>query len=78
MVRDVTSKIVSQVLSFVKTNEREEYLVSCILLAPIAAHYFDKVLNRVSLKLEGHSIGSMIDSEFEDLQIDSEFERQRY
>ena len=45
---------------------------------PVARHYVDKVLGRLDRILEGESIGSMIESELENLQIDDDFEMMRH
>ena len=43
----------------------------------VAEHYVDKLINRLGRLMEGESIGSMIDSELENLSVDKNFERMR-
>ena len=43
----------------------------------LAIHYINKVEHRINRMIQGESIGSMIDSEFENLEIDESYERIR-
>lgn len=44
---------------------------------PLAAHYVDKVLERLRRTLAGDVLGDMVESELEDLQVDHSFEELR-
>jgi hypothetical protein len=41
---------------------------------PLATHYIEKVIRRVQIQLEGLEIGSMFETDYENVPVDEEFE----
>lgn len=57
--------------------KEEFYLVDVETCLPVAERYIERVEKRIIRINNGSDIGPMIDSEYESLQIDSDFEKAR-
>ena len=58
--------------------EFETFQQKCEDHVPVAIHYVNKVFGRITRMMNGDELGSMIDSEYENLEIDDAFERHRH
>lgn len=56
---------------------QEDYLLRDEINVPEAEWYVDKLEGRLERLLDGEELGGMVDSDFEDLLVDYEFENAR-
>ena len=75
--RPLVQKCFQNVLDHQNALAEEDFWHRSELFEPLARHYVDRVLKRLRRLLDGEYLGGMVDSEFENLEVDDEFERQR-
>lgn len=74
----VVGRCVRNVLRYEGQMHKENRELVKEKVGEVAEHYVDKVLGRIDRIMDGESIGSMIDSDLENLSVDKNFEIMRH
>lgn len=78
IIKPLMTRIVGGIVNHISVLNVEQHKYYSELNGKVATHYVNKMLTRVSHLLQGEDIGSMLESEFENLAVDEEFEDLRH